>query len=85
MVNRQTPDYLSNLIPETIAMSTSYNLRNQNQLKNINCKTTSYARSFYPQQSGFGTRYLMSIEAQRQSVNLRIILEMKMKIKFCLI
>ena len=46
MVNNLTPLYLSTLIPSTI--SARYNLRNANDIRTINTRTTKYYNSFLP-------------------------------------
>ena len=46
MINRQCPNYLSNLIPTDTRIN--YNLRNANNLQNIRCRTELYKKSFLP-------------------------------------
>ena len=48
MVNYLTPLYLPNLIPSTIAETSPYNLRNANDIRTINTRTTQYYNSFLP-------------------------------------
>ena len=48
MVNNLTPPYLSTLIPSTITETSRYNLRNANDIRTINTRTTQYYNSFLP-------------------------------------
>ena len=47
MINGQCPNYLSNLIP-TDTRNMNYNLRNNENIINIKCRTDMYKRSFLP-------------------------------------
>ena len=42
------PNYLNNLIPPTVGSSSTYNLRRQNNLRTIACRTSLYSDSFLP-------------------------------------
>ena len=48
MYHKQTPEYLSNLVPHTAYEIHGRNTRNQSQLVNINCRTETYRMSFLP-------------------------------------
>ncbi len=48
MVNRLTPDYLSDLAPNHVGELTTYNLRNSQNFRNINCNTQLFSKSFLP-------------------------------------
>ena len=48
MVNNLTPLYLSTLILSTITETSRYNLRNANDIRTINTRTTQYYNSFLP-------------------------------------
>lgn len=48
MVNRQVPDYLSDLVPNSVGSQSRYSLRNERNLQAIACKTSLYANSFLP-------------------------------------
>ena len=43
-----TPEYLSSLVLEPISNISSYNLRNSNNLRAINTRTSQYYKSFLP-------------------------------------
>ena len=49
MVNSISPPYLSSLTPSSIGQSTSYRLRNADNLTTINSRTSLYTSSFLPQ------------------------------------
>ena len=49
--NNNVPEYLTNLLPNTVASSTSYNLRNQNNLRIDNYRLTQTSNSFFPSSS----------------------------------
>ena len=48
MYHKQTPEYLSNLVPHSAYEIHGRNTRNQSQLVNINCRTETYRISFLP-------------------------------------
>ena len=48
MTHGLTPDYLSNLIPDTVGSLSRYNLRNENDIRTIPCRTQLYFNSFLP-------------------------------------
>ena len=48
MINRQTPQYLSNLVPPTVGSNNNYSLRNNDNLFFHTPRTTLYANSFLP-------------------------------------
>ena len=48
MRNNISSSYLCNLIPDNIGQNITYNLRNQNDIEDIKCKTNLYAKSFLP-------------------------------------
>lgn len=48
MINNLTPQYLSSLIPATVSETSSYNLRNANDVRTINARTNQYFNSFLP-------------------------------------
>ena len=47
MVNDLTPQYLSSLVPSTINETSRYNLRNSNDIRTVNSRTSQYYNSFY--------------------------------------
>ena len=46
MRNGYAPEYLSNLVPESVGDTSSYNLRNNNDMQSIQCRTNVYQSSF---------------------------------------
>ena len=48
MVNNIAPLYLSSLVPSIVQNVSHYNLRNANDLKSVNSRTTQYFNSFLP-------------------------------------
>ena len=48
MANNLTPQFLSSLVPNTVAQTNPYNLRNNDTLVTIAAKTSLYASSFLP-------------------------------------
>ena len=42
MTHNFTPEYLSSLVPEPISNISSYNLRNSNNFRAINTRTSQY-------------------------------------------
>ena len=48
MVNNLTPNYLTSLVPPTVSESSSYNLRNSNDIRTVNARTAQYFSSFLP-------------------------------------
>ena len=46
--NGITPDYLNNFFPETVGISTPYNLRNRNDYNVLNTRTELFRNSFIP-------------------------------------
>ena len=48
MVNNIPPLYLSSLVPPLVQSVSHYNLRNANDLQNVNSRTTKYFHSFLP-------------------------------------
>ena len=48
MVNNIAPLYLSSLVPPIVQSVSHYNLRNANDLKSVNSRTTQYFNSFLP-------------------------------------
>ena len=48
MVNGLAPEYLQTLVPPTVQNTTSYNLRNANNLRNIRANTNLFYNSFLP-------------------------------------
>ena len=48
MVHGLAPEYLSSLVPSTVGLVSSYNLRNSQHLTPIPSRTTLYANSFLP-------------------------------------
>ena len=43
-----TPNYLTSLVPPTVSESSSYNLRNSNDIRTVNARTAEYFSSFLP-------------------------------------
>ncbi len=48
MLNNQLPDYLCELITQTVSGNTRYDLRNNSEIQGIYCWTHLYANSFLP-------------------------------------
>ena len=48
MVHNLTPNYLTSLIPSTVTETTNYNLRNSNDIRTVNARTSQYFSSFLP-------------------------------------
>ena len=48
MVNGLTPEYLQSLIPPIIQNTTTYNLRNSSDLRNVHARTNLFCNSFIP-------------------------------------
>jgi hypothetical protein len=48
MINNLSPSYLSSLVPNFVNDYSRYNLRNGNNIRNVNCKTQLYSNSFLP-------------------------------------
>ncbi len=48
MTNNLVPDYVCQLVPPTVSSNTNYNLRNSSNIRNLNCRTVSYANTFLP-------------------------------------
>ena len=48
MINNIAPLYLSSLVPPIVQNISHYNLRNANDLKSVNSRTTQYFNSFLP-------------------------------------
>ncbi|XP_060556211.1 uncharacterized protein LOC132716894 [Ruditapes philippinarum] len=48
MINGLAPEYLTNLVPPNIGSSSSYNLRNPDQLRPVHSRTNQYYKSFLP-------------------------------------
>ena len=48
MINNIAPLYLSSLVPPIVQSISHYNLRNANDLKSVNSRTTQYFNSFLP-------------------------------------
>ena len=48
MVNGLTPEYLQSLIPPIIQNTTTYNLRNSSDLRNVHARTNLFYNSFIP-------------------------------------
>ena len=48
MINGLSPQYLSDLVSETIDSSSNYNLRNSNDIHLVNARTSPYYNSFLP-------------------------------------
>ena len=48
MTHNLTPEYLSSLVPEPISNIFCYNLRNSNNFRAINTRTSQYYQSFLP-------------------------------------
>ena len=75
MVNNMAPQYLSSLVPPRHGQSTTYQLRNNNDLVNISTRTSHYASSFLPSTINLWnslpveTRSLNSFTAFKQNIN----------------
>ena len=48
MAHNLTPDYLTSLIPSTVTETSSYNLRNSNDIRTVRARTSQYFSSFLP-------------------------------------
>ena len=48
MVHNLTPNYLTSLIPSTVNETSNYNLRNSNNIRTVNARTSQYFSSFLP-------------------------------------
>lgn len=48
MTNNLTPEYLSSLIPASVEVASSYNLRNSENFRSVQCRTQLYYKSFLP-------------------------------------
>ena len=48
MIHGLVPKYLSNLVPQTVSNISSYNLRNQNDYRELPCRTVRFKQSFLP-------------------------------------
>ena len=48
MVNNLAPTFLTSLVPQTVGQTSSYRLRNQNNLQNTFARTATYASPFLP-------------------------------------
>ena len=48
MINGLTPEYLHTLLPPTVQNTTSYNLRNSNDIRNVHARTNLFYNSFLP-------------------------------------
>ena len=48
MVHNLTPNYLTSLIPSTVNETSNYNLRNSNDIRTVNARTSQYFSSFLP-------------------------------------
>ena len=48
MINGDTPEYLRDLVPPTVGENVGRNLRNNEKLRNVRCRTTKYQKSFLP-------------------------------------
>ena len=48
MINNLTPQYRPSLIPATVSETSSYNLKNANDVRTINARTNQYFNSFLP-------------------------------------
>ena len=48
MMNGLTPEYLHTLLPPTVQNTTSYNLRNSNDIRNVHARTNLFYNSFLP-------------------------------------
>ena len=48
MINGLTPEYLHTLLPPTVQNTTSYNLRNSNDIRNVHARTNLFYYSFLP-------------------------------------
>ena len=48
MINRLSPNYLTQLVPDQVGQASSYSLRNAENLQNIHAGTQLYYKSFLP-------------------------------------
>ena len=48
MVHNLTPNYLTSLIPSTVNETSNHNLRNSNDIRTANARTSQYFSSFLP-------------------------------------
>ena len=48
MVHNLTQNYLTSLIPSTVNETSNYNLRNSNNIRTVNARTSQYFSSFLP-------------------------------------
>jgi hypothetical protein len=48
IINNEAPEYLSELIPPTVAESNNYNLRNRHNISQPANRLSSYQNSFFP-------------------------------------
>ena len=48
MVHKLAPNYLTSLIPSTVNETSNYNLRNSNDIRTVNARTSQYFSSFLP-------------------------------------
>ena len=48
IVNNRSPEYLSNLLPSVLGDTHQYNLRNNTNIRNFNCRTALFSKSFFP-------------------------------------
>ena len=48
MVHNLTTNYLTSLIPSTVNETSNYNLRNSNDIRTVNARTSQYFSSFLP-------------------------------------
>ena len=48
IINRLTPDYLSDLLPPIVQDNVTYNLRNANNMRSLRACTNLYFNSFFP-------------------------------------
>ena len=63
LVNNQAPDYLSDLLPNTVGNCVTYGLRNDNSIRVPFTRTESYRRSFIP--FGISTWNNLTAETKR--------------------
>ena len=48
MVHNLTPNFLTSLIPSIVNETSNYNLRNSNDIRTVNARTSQYFSSFLP-------------------------------------
>ena len=48
LINGLTPEYLHTLLPPVVQNTTSYNLRNSNDIRNVHARTNLFYNSFLP-------------------------------------